>query len=673
MVLGIVMLLVTGGTLLASNSVQHDPLLQGDAEAHYAYRALEAGVNTYLSAINAQPNLVNCSSLSTSVTCNSLTGVAYDTWTQVPNTTTAAGNVPEWYLWTNPQFCFSTTPAHAATCAPSTTSTPKHRVNFEYVQVLMIGAAGTPGHYVYQSSVANFSPRNGFLTHLWWSNYESAPLAKTAPKTACLYDWANGYNGPGGACRPVVFAGSTHVDGPVFSNDSIYVTGTPTFGTRTTPATPATVTTHDPACLFVTPPGTTDSGPPSCKTAANGIYYTATNSRANAPKETPPATDTQLQQVAAQGGCVYSGPTTISFYATTTTNRGFMNVTSPETPMTGTHDNNNVSTNNNICVGTGIRAPTATKGNGVLYVANSTWGKGGSGSCAGSHLNPFSGLRSGQKIATAQIVEAGYYSGTNHGYNYTNDAPTGKTSDCEGDAFVRNADNHNTPSGFTRGIAGNLTVAAQNNIVITGSLTYTDCGSTWNSKTACPYHPGSVNDSLGLIANNFVEVNRPVHPSCATTTTRKLGTTLYTCTQTDGPTGFGWPVLGTCSTTVTDLQAVLCNPAKPNLTIDAAILALSHEFTVNNFGAGSTTGTLVIDGTIDQYWRGPVGLVGYSGYNKYYTWDSRLQYVAIPYFLTPGTPWWALVSSSVVMSTSCPRLPKPYPTSGYLATCTPPP
>ncbi|MGH9089587.1 MAG: hypothetical protein ACRDYZ_16010 [Acidimicrobiales bacterium] len=653
MVLGIVMLLVTGGTLLASNTVQHDPLVQGDVVTHYAYRALESGINSYLNTINAQPNLVNCSSAQSALaTCdNIVNGIVYDKWTQVPDTTTTGGNVPEWYLWTNPQFCFSTTKTYAAQC---TSSTATH--NFQYVREMVIGAAGTPGHYAYQSSIADFAPRNGFLTHLWWSDYESAPTNRTATRNACQFDWANSYNGPGGACRPVYFAGGTHVDGPVYSNDSIYVIGTPTFGAT---GTPSTVTTHDPSCLFVTQPGTTDSKPTRCKTAANGIYFTTTNSRSNAPKETPPVTDTQLLQVAQKGGCVYSGPTTISFYATATNHKGYMNVTSPETPLSGTHDNDNISINDNVCTGAGIPVPTATKGNGVIFVQTTS-----TGSCAGNHVNPFEGTRTGQKATTAQIVDA-TNAKTGHGYNYTDDVVHTSAVDCEGDAFVRNADKSNTPAGRAHGIAGNLTVAAANNVVITGTLTYADCGPSWNSKTQCTYRPGTVNDSLGLIANNYVEVNRPVVPKC-TRYTWHYHKNIYNCTATDGTTAQGWSVLGRCGTTVTDLQAVLCNPAKPNLVIDAAILDLSHEFTVDNYGAGSTTGTLVINGAIDQYWRGPIGLVGYSGYNKYYTWDSRLQYVSIPYYLTPGTPSWAITSSSVVMSTACPPWPEPYGTTGSI-------
>ncbi|MGH9088358.1 MAG: hypothetical protein ACRDYZ_09645, partial [Acidimicrobiales bacterium] len=247
MVLGIVMLLVTGSTLLATNAMQNDPLVQGDAVTHYAYRALEAGINSYLNEINAQPTLVTCNASSTRRTCTSpANGIEYDTWTEVA-TTTQAGIVPEWYLWTNPQFCFS----HKLTTATTCTQTPGSG-NFEYVQIMTIGAAGTPGHYRYQSSVANFAPRNGFLTHIWWSNYEATdPALDTQPSSSCHYDWTGtSYGGPGGACSEVFFGPQDTINGPVFTNDSIYVTSKPNFGTSTNPSP---VTTADPHCLFVDP------------------------------------------------------------------------------------------------------------------------------------------------------------------------------------------------------------------------------------------------------------------------------------------------------------------------------------------------------------------------------------------------------------------------------------
>ena len=90
--------------------------------------------------------------------------------------------------------------------------------------------------------------------------------------------------------------------------------------------------------------------------------------------------------------------------------------------------------------------------------------------------------------------------------------------DAEGDAFVNGA------------LSGQLTIGTANNVIITGNLTYADCSGKWVTgqsgapQSFCPYSTGGINDSLGLIANNYVEVNHPVTnangsvlPSCGAT------------------------------------------------------------------------------------------------------------------------------------------------------------
>ena len=654
LVIGIALMLVTSGAILVENVIQHDPLVQVDALAHYAYRALEAGTNSYLNTVNAQPDLVDCSSASTTSTCDAIT---YDQWTQVPGTTESSGSVPEYYLWTDPQLCFSRTKTAFTKCTPTPATG-----NFELLQVKIIGAAGFPGHYQYQSSVASFSSGQGFLTRVWWSNYEAQDpsLTHVTPKS-CHYDWSSTtYSGTDGTCGPVYFGPGDVVDGPVFTNDSVYATTDPVFGTPTNPQASSSVTTADPHCLFVDPldgHGT----PSSCVAAATQDVgrYTAATSEHGVPVEPIPTSDAQLQQVAALNGCVYSGPTTISLYATASTKSAFMNVTSPETPLTAStgHDEDNLGTNTHRCVGSHIPAPTSAHGgNGAIFVANTT-----SSGCSGNGDNPLDGIR--QKKATpskpatveAQIVYPGQFSGTSSGYDFVF-GETPKTDDCAGDAFVKDASHANTPSGGIPGVAGNLTIAAQNNVIITGDLEYTDCGSTFaaNGDTrTCAFNPEGVNDSLGLIATNFVEINRPQKPYCSTT---------WRGTRCSGSE----TLLAHCAATVPALTAVLCNPG-PTVVVDAAVLALKHSFTVDNYTISPQTGRLDVYGSIAQDWRGAVGQFGYgggllSGYSKYYVWDSRLQYVTIPHYLTPSTPSWLLVSSSVVMSTSCPTWPKPYPT-----------
>jgi hypothetical protein len=77
-----------------------------------------------------------------------------------------------------------------------------------------------------------------------------------------------------------------------------------------------------------------------------------------------------------------------------------------------------------------------------------------------------------------------------------------------------------------------------------------------------------------------------------------------------------------------------------NIDIDAAILALNHSFIVDNWACGASLGNLNVDGAIAQYFRGPVGTSGGTGYIKNYTYNRRLKYREPPYFLDPQVASW---------------------------------
>ena len=132
--------------------------------------------------------------------------------------------------------------------------------------------------------------------------------------------------------------------------------------------------------------------------------------------------------------------------------------------------------------------------------------------------------------------------------------------------------------------SGALTIAAENDVLITGSLTR------------------SGNGMLGLIANNFVRVYHP------------------------------------CSND-TNQSGSLSNP-----TIDAAMLAIQHSFIVDNYNCGNPMGTLTVNGAIAQKFRGAVGTHGgsgvSSGYSKNYVYDDRLKYQEPPHFLDPVETAW---------------------------------
>jgi hypothetical protein len=99
---------------------------------------------------------------------------------------------------------------------------------------------------------------------------------------------------------------------------------------------------------------------------------------------------------------------------------------------------------------------------------------------------------------------------------------------------------------------------------------------------------------LGLIANNNVRVYHPV--------TRPNWNDPDSCTNAAG--------------------------TMPNVTIDAAILALTHSFVVDNFRCGAVLGKLNVTGAIAQKFRGAVATTKPTGYTKNYVYDDRLKYAA---------------------------------------------
>jgi type II secretory pathway pseudopilin PulG len=131
-----------------------------------------------------------------------------------------------------------------------------------------------------------------------------------------------------------------------------------------------------------------------------------------------------------------------------------------------------------------------------------------------------------------------------------------------------------------------LTLASDNDIVIDGSINH------------------SGNALLGLIAQNYVRVYHP-------------------CSGTGG----------------SNLSGYLSNPQ-----IDAAILAVSDSFIVDNYDCGSQgqLGNLSVFGAIAQVYRGPVGTVGSTGYLKNYVYDDRLREQEPPHFLNPIQAAWRI-------------------------------
>ena len=162
---------------------------------------------------------------------------------------------------------------------------------------------------------------------------------------------------------------------------------------------------------------------------------------------------------------------------------------------------------------------------------------------------------------------------------------------CAGDVYVEGT------------LDGRLTIAAENNIVISNSITYA------GGRNAAS------DDMLGLVANNFVEIMHPV--------------------RSDG----------------SDIRYLPGNNRFSAPRIDAAILSVEHSFRVQNFREGSAfSNPIDLYGTIAQLFRGPVGTFSGSttvtGYDKAYSYDPRLEFISPPHFLDPVQSAWSVRSWS---------------------------
>lgn len=158
---------------------------------------------------------------------------------------------------------------------------------------------------------------------------------------------------------------------------------------------------------------------------------------------------------------------------------------------------------------------------------------------------------------------------------------------------------------------GSLTIAAENDIVINGSLT---------PPVEAKGEP-TTNAVLGLVANNFVRVYHPV--SGGTNNANECNASNLNAAEDPNKLG-----------------GTMINPE-----IYAAILAVNHSFIVDNYRCGASMGKLNVNGAIAQVFRGTVGTHSgetvVSGYSKNYNYDERLQVESPPYFLNPIAASWS--------------------------------
>ncbi|MCW3034091.1 MAG: hypothetical protein JWM60_2436 [Solirubrobacterales bacterium] len=488
-------LLVTASLVAAEGDIG---LTHRDTAAKKAYYAAQAGINDYVFHLNRNSSYWEY--------CTSKEAEKNVALNQVGSTSNRA-KVPG-----------SSEEEYAVQLLPASTAAPETKCNPEKPTQTMIEngteAGGTfrvestgysgsgtacktgveTGSCAKRTLVATFS-NAGLLNYIYYTKYETLdPFTYTPTKPQCA-----AFSGTRPSeCTNIQFITGDEIKGPLHTEDTSIVCGTPSFG-RTSQDLIEFKGWYTQNC--------------SGEIKVNGTLV---------PKGTvksvePPPSNASLKTLAST---TYTGKTTIALTGET------MTVTNGGTTTTG----------------------VAWPSNGVIYVAN--------GSCSTTY--------------------------TPYGPSYSADTACGNV-------YVSGT------------YSKSLTIAAENDIVITGSLTPPLTGTTPNTGA-----------TLGLIANNFVRIYHPL-----------------TGTRSNTQNGCG----SSTNNTAEDLK---------DPSIYAAILALKHSFIVDNFDCGTTLGKLNVYGAIAQLFRGPVGESGSpeSGYLKNYEYDDRLSVESPPYFLNPVKAAW---------------------------------
>lgn len=413
-----------------------------------------------------------------------------------------------------------------------------------YLTLKVTGTSAPPGggRQVERTLTVRLEP-SAFIDYVYFTDYETVdpsliPGVTAAEQAACSKYHYDGR--PSTPCRDIQWVTGDVVDGPLHSNDALWLTGAPLFASARTES--SWVKTTDPATLW------RGGGTPSAGTAAQPGYKPVYEPKIDLPdgnaellKYVRPKTDTgpNPDTDAARPGCLYKGATRITFVGNQ------MKVYSPNTTDAPAR-----------CLTVASNGSEQTKAiPPVIHVVPAT------GTCTG----------------------VGYPRTDEHVYS----VGTTDYDKCRGTAFVQGR------------VDGQVTVSAQDDVVVTADLTVDD-GATET-------------DVIGLVAGNYVWVYHPV--------------------RSDG------------SNLLPDAETVR--------NIEAAVLSLRHSFVVQNWFAGAPLSSatpaskLRVHGAIAQKFRGAVGTgsgtSSTTGYLKNYVYDKRFQVLQPPYFLTPkNAPWRAI-------------------------------
>jgi hypothetical protein len=192
--------------------------------------------------------------------------------------------------------------------------------------------------------------RKGFLDYLYLTDYESLDPQSgyysdpaTAAAQCSRYWWAGR---PSGTCVRISFVTGDTINGPLHSNDTLSINGSPRFNSKATTAYTGTMSCSPSTTYTWRWHGLSGCGDtPQFQSGDPEVVPILTLPTTNT------AIKTETDRAAGKTGCLYNGPTRIVLNSS-----GTMTVTSPFT----------TSATYAACVGTNVAMPT----NGVIYVQN---------------------------------------------------------------------------------------------------------------------------------------------------------------------------------------------------------------------------------------------------------------------------------------------------------------
>jgi hypothetical protein len=443
--------------------------------------------------------------------------------------------------------------------------------------VLKVRSTGRVGN-VTRSVVVDLKQK-GFIDYLYYTMYEIQD-PDISGKTGCVvYAW----NGRNADCSDIAFGSSDELYGPVHSNDIMRVCEAKFYGVVTTGWNPGTnqnllrykrINSQGQNC---TATEVFDKGKP---TTAKVLDLPPTNG------DMRDEVRTDLPATVARPGCLYTGPTKITFH-----NDGTMTVWSPWTkktqiafstganpaPVSGTTPTmcGTVNSNNNIAntLGhvDGQRIPALEKN--LIFVQNVPTGTANSA----ASTNPNFWLSTARP---SRFTSSTCSTGNGIGYPRNSEYVTSVSTSygcTNGDLFVEGTVN------------AQMTISTENYVYVTGDIKYVN--------------PEA--NVLGLVGQGAVWVWNPVS---------------RTCTSNSGSSN--------CN------SYSYASLLPDNREINAAMVSVLHTIQVQNADKGGSQGILTVKGAMSQKFRGIVR-TNSNGYAKNYRYDERFRFIAPPKFLSP--------------------------------------